>query len=259
MEPQKKDLCSNDTDKGNIIGFIKFIDQEYINDASKGKFYFNELSYFTNNGTLGIQDNNEGKAFDGTPGLDIIKNETFLEKYAVNVYTTSFTKIFDTDFDENCRLKETVKCAIIKSGITKESNEKVERPLLVFPGTDFEGAVKYSYHKYLSKYYKEEENGYVYNEELEELESFWAGQIRYGEEKITRGDIETLIQAFLSKGSKFKNQEEYRIGVTSQKKAGCMLKGIEIYFHPKSWVYEKDNKKWEIRKDLGSICLNDFE
>lgn len=261
MEPQEKDLCSNDTDKGNIIGFIKFIDQIYINDASKGVFYFKELSFFNDNGKLGIQDDNEGRTFDGTSGLDIIKNGTFLGEYDVNVYTTSFTKIFDTDFDENCRLKDKVKDAIIKSGITKESNENVERPLLVFPGTDFWGAVKYSYYKYLFAFYKykEEENGYVYDEESKVLESFWAGQIRYGEKKITREDSETLIQAFLSKDSKFKNQEEYRIGVTIQREAGCMPEGIKIYFHPKYWEYEKDNKKWEIRKDLGSICLNDFE
>lgn len=254
-------LLNIESDKGKLVGFIKFIDKDYILNSSKGQIFLKDITYFSESGGPGINDFFEGKTDDGKDGLEIIKDTSFLKGYDAKVYITSFVAMYDKDFDENSRLKNDSKKKIIDSGITKESNKNAERPFLIFPINSFFNAEKYLYNKYLNAYYNLgiDKKSFVYNKKLKGLESFWAGQIRYGKEEVIRKDSEKLTQAFLSKKSDYKDQREFRIGVTIQKEAGCMPEGFEICFHPKSWEYEKDNKKWEIRKDLESICLNDFE
>ena len=263
-------LPNIESDKGHLVGFIKFIDKDYILNSSKGQIFLNDITYFSENGGPGINDFFEGKTADGQDGYKIIKECSFLKGYDAKVYIAAFTAIYDKDFDKNSRLKNDIKKRIRDSGITKESNASAERPLLIFPVNSFVHAGKDLLRKYLLDYYNMEidKKSFVYNEKSEGLESFWTGQIRYAEKKsILVSSMSTeelikanLLQAYLEKDIKFEEQKEFRIGVTIQKQSESMPNnGFNISFHPKSWKYEKDNKKWEIRKDLESICLNDFE
>lgn len=126
--------------KGTPIGLIKFIDKEHINDlVEKNIIYFRNLKKLvpkSNNENVNIRrDKSEGSyCFKNKVRVEI---EDVMKQYQIQTYSTSFTLVFDKDFDNDKKLKKE------KVTLLKELEKYGERrPFVTIDFSNFYANVK---------------------------------------------------------------------------------------------------------------------
>lgn len=91
------------------IGLIKFIDECHIDDlVDKNEIYFNNINGFGENNEEDCKDirkdDKEGKYF--VRGVKEVSIKNVMEQYHLQTYITSFTLLFEEDFDKNGKLRK---------------------------------------------------------------------------------------------------------------------------------------------------------
>ncbi|MHA7612450.1 hypothetical protein ACX2QB_08960 [Weissella viridescens] len=208
-----------------IIGYIKFVDEEYIDSFfSLKKLWLSEISVFTKGSKKSdndlINDSNEGK-------LDSI----FLNMPS---YITSFTELTTNSFDDNGVLKETISDSIIKSEETLQKN----RNFVFIPIENMQlllNDLNNAQHGVLDG---ELSHTTIFSRKVCYINDY-QNKMRKLEDDFLAGNagIDSIAKGFLqTKDEKYKIQNEFRIGIVlPYKKDDYTYKselGVELQLEP---------------------------
>ncbi|KSV55896.1 hypothetical protein ATO21_07910 [Pediococcus acidilactici] len=227
------------------VGLLKFVDDKdyFLSKAVMGAFHLSSIEYFQKNGGEKVKDPYEGiiKLKD-----DTISYKEIIEKYdnKAQAYITSFTLLYEDDFDTN----GTIKKATLEKLCQTNNGEK--RPAVIYNYETFIGYMEtlisnnniyYRYnHKYNlgNKIVKDEYDNEVVKDDRKHhtpIYTIYGNKVKYSDEPfrenkpdIIKGveksqDSENgvkfvtkyLKRALLIKNSLYSTQNEYRVLVTA--------------------------------------------